>query len=101
VIKMKMNENVSERFWKMDNRFWIVDDPEYAERELSVSMSIIVIGFMAKEELCCDGAQLVMEHPSREVDMEEIAEILGTHGSALLWDLHTRDTLLMTKRESD
>jgi len=55
---------------------------------------------VSEQELCCDGAKLVMEHPSREVDMEEIAEILGTHGSALLWDLHTRETLLMTKRTS-
>jgi len=92
----KMSENVSERFWKMDNRFWIIDDPEWADG----TVGSIVIGFMAKEELCCDGAKPVFEHTSREVDMEEIAEILGTHSSALLWDLHTRDTLLMTKRTS-
>ena len=91
-----MTENVSERFWKMDNRFWIIDDPEWCDGDVGS----IVIGFMAKEELCCDGAKPVFEHTSREVDMEEIAEILGTHGSALLWDLHTRDTLLMTKRAS-
>jgi len=90
-----MTENVSERFWKMDNRYWIVDDPDFSPK-----VGSLVIGFMAKEELCCDGAKLMMEHPSREVDMEEIAEILGTHASALLWDLHTRDTLLMTKRTS-
>jgi len=92
----KMSENVSERFWKMDNRFWIIDDPEWSDG----TVGSMVIGFMAREELCCEGAKPVFEHTSREVDMEEIAEILGTHSSALLWDLHTRDTLLMTKRTS-
>ena len=92
----KMSENVSERFWKMDNRFWIIDDPEWSDG----TVGSMVIGFMARAELCCEGAKPVFEHTSREVDMEEIAEILGTHSSALLWDLHTRDTLLMTKRTS-
>jgi len=96
-----MSENVSERFWKMDNRFWIIDDPEWCDGlNFDIDVRSIIIGFMAKVELCCDEAKLMSEHPSREVDMEEIVEILGTHGSALLWDLHTRDTILMTKRAS-
>jgi len=92
-----MDLTVSERFWKMDNRFWIVDDPDLDRAGYGWNL---VIGFMAKEELCCDGAELGMNSPSREVDMEELVGILSNHGSVLLWDLHTRDTLLMTKRAS-
>jgi len=87
-----MDLTVSERFWKMDNRFWIVFDPDFTE------VSSLVIGFMPREELCCDGAELGMEHPVKEVDMEEMVDILSNHGSVLLWDLQTRDTLMMTKR---
>ena len=89
-----MTENVSERFWKMDNRFWIIDDPEWSDG----TVGSMVIGFMPREDLCCDGAELGMDHPVKEVDMEEMADILTNHGSVLLWDLHTRDTLMMTKR---
>ena len=87
-----MDLTVAERFWKMDNRFWIVFDPDFTE------VGSMVIGFMPREELCCDGAELGMDHPVKEVDMEEMADILTNHGSVLLWDLHTRDTLMMTKR---
>jgi len=87
-----MDLTVAERFWKMDNRFWIVFDPDFTE------VGSMVIGFMPKEELCCDGAELGMDHPVKEVDMEEMADILTNHGSVLLWDLQTRDTLMMTKR---
>jgi len=87
-----MDLTVSERFWKMDNRFWIVFDPDFTE------VGSMVIGFMPREELCCDGAELGMDHPVKEVDMEEMADILNNHGSVLLWDLQTRDTLMMTKR---
>tara|TARA_R100001086_G_scaffold77295_1_gene37456 strand:- start:97 stop:423 length:327 start_codon:yes stop_codon:yes gene_type:complete len=80
---------VSERFWKMENRFWVIDAPDFKN---------MVIGFMAREELCCDGAELGMVHPSREVEMEVLVDILSNHDSVLLWDLHTRETLLMTKR---
>ena len=90
-----MDLTVAERFWKMDNRFWIVFDPDFTE------VGSMVIGFMPREDLCCDGAELGMDHPVKEVDMEEMADILTNHGSVLLWDLHTRDTLLMTKRQSD
>ena len=90
-----MSGNVSERFWKMENKFWIVDDPDF-----SSEVGSVVIGFMAKEELCCDGAKLQLDNPSREIDMDEVADILGNHGSALLWDLHTRETVMMTKRTS-
>jgi len=89
-----MDLTVSERFWKMDNRFWIVFDPDFTE------VGSMVIGFMPREELCCDGAELGMEHPVKEVDMEEMVDILSNHGSVLLWDLQTRDTLMMTKRAS-
>jgi len=91
-----MDLTVSERFWKMENRFWVIDDPDFCDGDVGS----MVIGFMAKEELCCDAAELGMDHPSREVDMEELGDILTNHGSVLLWDLHTRDTLLMTKRAS-
>ena len=87
-----MDLTVAERFWKMDNRFWIVFDPDFTE------VGSMVIGFMPREDLCCDGAELGMDHPAKEVDMEEMADILTNHGSVLLWDLHTRDTLMMTKR---
>jgi len=87
-----MDLTVAERFWKMDNRFWIVFDPDFTE------VGSMVIGFMPREELCCDGAELGMDHPVKEVDMEEMADILTNHGSVLLWDLQTRDTLMMTKR---
>jgi len=87
-----MDLTVAERFWKMDNRFWIVFDPDFTE------VGSMVIGFMPREDLCCDGAELGMDHPVKEVDMEEMADILTNHGSVLLWDLHTRDTLMMTKR---
>ena len=87
-----MDLTVAERFWKMDNRFWIVFDPDFTE------VGSMVIGFMPREDLCCDGAELGMDHPVKEVDMEEMADILPIHGSVLLWDLHTRDTLMMTKR---
>jgi len=87
-----MDLNVAERFWKMDNRFWIVFDPDFTE------VGSMVIGFMPREEFCCDGAELGMDHPVKEVDMEEMVDILSNHGSVLLWDLQTRDTLMMTKR---
>ena len=90
---MNMNGSVNERFWKMDNRFWIIDDPDF-----SPNVGSIVIGFMAKEELCCVDAKLGLDHPSREIDQQELVEILGTHGSALLWDLHTRASVLMTRK---
>jgi len=85
-----MND-VGERFWQMDNRFWIIKDPRYNEHGSTV------IGFIAKEELCCDGAEVQMDHPSMEVDKDELAEILRTYDSVLLWDMHTRDSLLMTR----
>ena len=87
-----MDLTVAERFWTMDNRFWIVFDPDFTE------VGSMVIGFMPREELCCDGAELGMDHPVKEVDMEEMVDILSNHGSVLLWDLQTRDTLMMTKR---
>ena len=86
-----MND-VGERFWQMDNRFWIIKDPRYNEHGSTV------IGFMAKEELCCDGAEVQMDCPSREIDKSVLADILTTHGSVLIWDLHTRETVMMTKR---
>jgi len=87
-----MDLTVAERFWKMDNRFWIVFDPDFTE------VGSMVIGFMPRKELCCNGAELGMDHPVKEVDMEELGDILSNHGSVLLWDLQTRDTLMMTKR---
>ena len=87
-----MDLTVAERFWTMDNKFWIVFDPDFTE------VGSMVIGFMPREELCCDGAELGMDHPVKEVDMEELGDILSNHGSVLLWDLQTRDTLMMTKR---
>jgi len=81
------------RFWKMDNRFWIIDDPDF-----SVDVGSMVIGFMAKEELCCENAEVQLENPSREIDHDELADLLNTHGSVVIWDLHTRNTLLMTRR---
>jgi len=87
-----MELTVAERFWTMDNRFWIVFDPDFTE------VGSMVIGFMPREELCCDGAELGMDHPVKEVDMDELGGILSNHGSVLLWDLQTRDTLMMTKR---
>jgi len=82
------------RFWKMDNRFWVIDDPDFTD-----DVGSLVIGFMAKEELCCDGAEVQLENPSREIDYNELADILNTHGSVVIWDLHTRNTLLMTRRD--
>jgi len=91
--RKKVLPDVGERFWQMDNRFWIIDDPDF-----SVDVGTLVIGFMAKEELCCDSAELGLEHPSREIDHVVLADILNTHGSVVIWDLHTRDSLLMTRR---
>ena len=88
-----MND-VAERFWKMDNRFWVVDDPGFSDG----GVATMVIGFMSKEELCCDGAEVQMDCPSREIDLSVLEDILTTHGSVVIWDLHTRDTLLMTRR---
>ena len=84
--------NTHERFWQMDNRFWIVFDPDFTE------VGSLIIGFMCREELCCDSAELGMEHPVKEIDKLEMVSILEDHGSILLWDLFTRDTVMMTKR---
>ena len=85
--------NVHERFWQMDNRFWVVDYPTFGDE-----VGCMVIGFMCREELCCDGAEVQMEYPSREIEHNVLADILDTHGSVLIWDLHTRETVMMTKR---
>ena len=84
--------DVAGRFWKMDNRFWLVFDPDFTK------IGSMVVGFIAREELCCESAELGMMHPVREIDRDELGEILEDHGSVLIWDLHTRDSLMMTKR---
>jgi len=75
--------STSERFWKMDNRFWIVFDPDFKMKELDLPGDTVVIGFMSKEELCCDSAELGMEHPVKEVDEKELVFILDTQDE--LW----------------
>ena len=87
-----MDLTVAERFWTMDNRFWIVFDPDFTK------VGSMVIGFMSKEELCCESAEVQLDCPSREIDLSVLEDILTTHGSVVIWDLHTRDTLLMTRR---
>jgi len=82
------------RFWKMDNRFWVIDDPGFSDG----GVATMVIGFMSREELCCESAEVQLDCPSREIDYLEMDEILTTHGSIVIWDLHTRNTLLMTRR---
>ena len=84
--------NVHERFWQMDNRYWIVFYPDFTK------VGSMVIGFMSKEELCCDSAELGMDHPVKELDKEELATILADHGSILLWDFFTNGMMMMTKR---
>jgi|TARA_R110000751_G_scaffold262_1_gene1238 hypothetical protein len=92
--------SVDERFWNMDNRFWIIFDTAFKVGELDVSEETVVIGFMAKKELCCDSAELGMDHPVQEVDEDELFSILGAEDQVLLWDLHTRDSVLMKKKVS-
>jgi len=90
---------VSERFWEMENRFWIVFDPDFKVKELDLPGDTVVIGFMAKEELCCDTAELQMEHPSEEIDVKKLVTILQDEDEVFLLDLHTRHSVLMTRRD--
>jgi len=92
--------SVDGRFWDMDNRFWIIFDTAFKVGELDVPGETVVIGFMAKEALCCDNAELQMEHPTKEIDEDELFSILSAEDQVLLLDLHTRDSVLMKKRVS-
>jgi len=53
------------------------------------------------ERFWSDSAELGMDHPVKEVDEDELFSILGAEDQVLLWDLHTRDSVLMKKRVSE
>ena len=87
-----MDLTVAERFWTMDNRFWIVFDPDFTE------VGSMVIGFMPRTVLCCDSAEPQLEHPCREVDKDELMNLLRAHDAVVIWDMLHLESLGMTRR---
>ena len=90
-----MNE-IHTRFFEEDNRFWAIADPAYPTADYSM-----VIGFMPRTVLCCDSAEPQLEYPCREVDKDELMNLLRAHDAVVIWDMLHLESLGMTRRADE
>jgi hypothetical protein len=82
--------SVQEAFWNNVNRFWAVCDDTVDE---------FVIAFIERDLTCCSNSY-VDDPDFEEIGQDDLALILGSVSSTILWNLDTNETVKMNRRSS-